>query len=82
MMVRNKLDSLLKNTQKSFNKFGGLLSQNDQEIAERIFAEADAATRSTNVEAINKALTGLERIAARLTSAMMNPTPDATSTEA
>jgi molecular chaperone DnaK len=82
MMLRNKLDSLLKNTQKSFNKFGGLLSQNDQEIAERIFAEADAATRSTNVEAINKALTGLERIAARLTSAMMNPTPDATSTEA
>jgi molecular chaperone DnaK len=82
VMLRNRLESLLKNTQKSFNKFGGLLSQNDQEIAERIFADAQAATRSNNVDSINKALNGLERTAARLTSAMMNPTPDATSTEA
>ena len=82
MLLRNRLDSLLKNTQKSFDKFGGLLSQNDQEIAERIFADASAATRSSNLEDINKALTGLERTAARLTSAMMNPTPDTTSTEA
>lgn len=82
VMLRNKLDSLLKNTQKSYNKFGGLLSQNDQDQAERVFASADAATRANDAEAINKALSGLERIAMLLTAAMMNPTPDPTSTEA
>lgn len=82
VMLRNKLDSLLKNTHKAFNKFGGLLSQNDQDIAERIFAEADAATRSTNRDAINKALRALERMALQLTSAMMNSTADTTKTEA
>jgi molecular chaperone DnaK len=82
VVLRNKLESLLRNTQKSFTKFGGLLSQNDQDIAERTFAEAEAASRASNVDEINKALTGLERTASQLTTAMMNPTPDATATEA
>ncbi len=43
VVLRNKLESLLRNTQKSFTKFGGMLSPNDQEIAERIFKEADEA---------------------------------------
>src|SRR5687767_14126065 len=38
VVLRNKLESLLRNTQKSFSKFGGLLSENDQQIAERAFA--------------------------------------------
>jgi molecular chaperone DnaK len=82
VVLRNKLESLLRNTQKSFTKFGGLLSQNDQDIAERTFAEAEAASRAASVDGINKALTGLERTASQLTNAMMNPTPDATATEA
>jgi molecular chaperone DnaK len=82
VVLRNKLESLLRNTQKSFTKFGGLLSQNDQDIAERTFAEAEAASRASNVDDINKALTGLERTASQLTAAMMNPAPDATATEA
>jgi len=81
VVLRNKLESLLKNTQKSFTKFGGLLSQNDQDIAERTFVEAEAANRGTSVTDINKALTNLERTASQLTTAMMNPTPDATTTE-
>jgi molecular chaperone DnaK len=73
VVLHNKLESLLRNTQKSFTKFGGMLSANDQEIAERVFGEADAATKTGEREAINKALTALERVAAQLTSAMMNP---------
>src|SRR5436189_578471 len=46
VVLRNRLESLLRNTQKSFTKFGGLLSQNDQDIAERTFAEAEAASRA------------------------------------
>jgi len=81
VVLRNKLESLLKNTQKSFTKFGGLLSQNDQDIAERNFIEAEQANRGTSLADINKALTNLERTASQLTTAMMNPTPDATTTE-
>ena len=74
VVLRNKLESLLRNTQKSFTKFGGVLSANDQEIAERVFTESEAATDADTREAINKALTALERVAAQLTNAMMNPT--------
>jgi len=81
VVLRNRLESLLRNTQKSFTKFGGLLSQNDQDIAERTFAEAEAAGRAATVDEINKALTGLERTASQLTTAMLTPTPDPTTTE-
>ena len=78
VVLRSKLESLLRNTQKSFAKFGGLLSQNDQDIAERVFVEAEAATKTEDVEEINKALDNLQRVGGQLTSAMMNPTPDVT----
>jgi len=81
LVTRNKLDSLLKNTKKSFVKFGGLLSQLDQETAEATFVEAEAATKSEKLDEINRALIKLERVAGQLTSAMLNPTPDQTTTE-
>ena len=70
-ILHNKLDSLLRNTQKSFTKFGGLLSANDQDIAERVFAEAEEAVKGDDTEEVDKALTGLERLAGQLTDAMM-----------
>ncbi|HKN83362.1 MAG TPA: molecular chaperone DnaK [Pyrinomonadaceae bacterium] len=79
--LRNKLDSLLRNTKKSYTKFGGLLPQQDQENAEKVFVEAQAARKSDSAEEIDKALHKLERVAGQLTSAMLNPTPDATTTE-
>jgi len=82
VVLRNKLESLLRNTQKSYSKFGGLLSQNDQDLAERAFVEADAASRAENVEEISNALTSLERTASQLTTAMLNPAPDTSTTEA
>ncbi len=78
VVLRNKLESLLRNTQKSFGKFGGLLSPNDQEIADRVFQEAEAAATAEGLEPINKALTALERVAGQLTAAMMNPTSEST----
>jgi molecular chaperone DnaK len=80
VVLRNKLESLLRNTQKSFTKFGGMLSANDQEIADRVFKEAEAAaTTGEGREEIGKALNALERVAAQLTSAMMNPANESTS---
>jgi molecular chaperone DnaK len=77
--LRGKLDSLLRNTQKSFTKFGLLLSENDQQMAESNFQEASAAIKADNIQEINKALNNLERTASQLTAAMMNPTADTTS---
>jgi molecular chaperone DnaK len=82
VILRNKLESLLRNTQKSFGKFGGLLSPNDQELADRVFKDAEAATSAEELEPINKALSALERVAAQLTSAMMNPAKESSSTSA
>jgi molecular chaperone DnaK len=81
VVLRNKLESLLRNTQKSFEKFGGMLSANDQDIASRVFTEAEAATKSESRDEIDKALTALERVAGQLTSAMMNPTEESTTTD-
>jgi len=76
--LRNKLESLLRNTQKSFTKFGGLLTEEEQEAAERCFLDAEAAARSESLEQIDKALNNLERTASQLTSAMLNPAVDTT----
>jgi molecular chaperone DnaK len=79
VVLNNRLESLLRNTQKSFTKFGGLLSENDQEIATRVFSEGEAAVKTESLEQINKALNNLERVAAELTAAMLNPAKDGTS---
>lgn len=80
VVLRNKLETLLRNTQKSFTKFGGLLSSNDQKMAEGVFAESEIAVRQSNLQEINAALGKLERVAADLTTAMMKPeNEDATS---
>ena len=81
LITRNKLDSLLKNTKKSFVKFGGLLAEPEQESAETIFVEAEAATSSEKLDEINRALIKLERVAGQLTSAMLNPTANEVNTE-
>lgn len=81
VVLRNKLESLLRNTQKSFTRFGGALSENDQEIAERVFVESEAATKSSNIDDVNKALNNLERVAAQLTTAMLNPIRDSQEVE-
>src|SRR3989442_1371415 len=73
IVLRNKLETLLRNTQKSFSKFGGLLSENDQNIAEGVFSESDLVISRNNLDEIESALSKLERVAAELTAAMMKP---------
>ncbi len=77
LVLRTKLESLLKNTKKSFTKFGGLLPETDQKTAETVFDESAAAIKSEKVEEVRTVLNKLERVAGQLTSAMLNPT-DAT----
>lgn len=80
LVLRTKLESLLRNTKKSFTKFGGLLPEIDQETADNVFKEAEAATKSEKLDEVRTVLNRLERVAGQLTSAMLNPT-DATTSE-
>jgi molecular chaperone DnaK len=81
VILQNKLESLLRNTQKSFTKFGGLMSESDQDAAHRAFLESDAAIKAGSLEDINNALDAMERVAGKLTAAMMNPTANIASHE-
>jgi molecular chaperone DnaK len=82
VVLRNKLESLLRNTQKGFTRFGGLLSDNDQKLAERVFAESETALKSSSIEEISGVLSRLERSAQELTMAMLQPKKDDVPTEA
>src|SRR6266487_2132513 len=72
--LQNKLESLLKNTQRTFLEFGGLLSANDQEIGQRALKEGEASARSEELGEIKLALDTLERLARDLTNAMLKGT--------
>ena len=76
--MRNKLESLLRNTQRTFVEFGGLLSENDQLIAERVLSDGETAVSSTSPAEIGRALDNVERLAKQLTNVMMDPSGAAT----
>ncbi|HEY3582616.1 MAG TPA: molecular chaperone DnaK [Pyrinomonadaceae bacterium] len=79
-LMRNKLESLLRNTKKSFMKFGGMLTEEQQDQAENVFADAQEAAQSDRIDEMKKAMATLESIGMLLTSAMLGAT-DATTSE-
>ncbi len=70
--LRNKLESLVRNTQRTFVEYGGALSANDRQMGQRALTEGEAAAHSESLEEINRALQAVERLAALLTNAMLN----------
>ena len=81
VFMRNKVESLLRNTRKSFTKFGGLMEQDQQERAEKVFDEADAAAKTERIDEMRKAMASLEAVAMQLTSAMLGASQDAKTSE-
>jgi molecular chaperone DnaK len=81
LVLRTRLDSLLRNTEKSFAKFGGLLPEIEQEGAEKAFTEAEAVLKSDKLDEIKIATSKVERVAGQLTSAMLDPEADAVNSE-
>jgi len=74
---RTRLEGLLRNAQRTFREFGSSLSQDERLVAQDAFAECEELLKSENVEAIQEGTQRLERIAAQLTMAMLNPVADA-----
>src|SRR5690242_16360897 len=79
VLMRNKMESLLRNTRKSFMKFGGLLTEEQQGHADRVFNEAQQAAKADRIDEIKKAMASLESIAMLLTSAMLGAADGSTS---
>src|SRR5256886_244452 len=69
--LTNRLGGLVRNTQRAFAEFGGLLSEEAQQNAQQLLKEGEEALGSTEIGEIRMALDGMERLARQLTSAMM-----------
>jgi len=69
--LNNKLASLIKNTQRAFTEFGGLLTKDQQESGQEILQRGEEAVGSGEIGDIRIALDQVDRLARQLTSAMM-----------
>ncbi|MCA1564991.1 MAG: molecular chaperone DnaK [Acidobacteria bacterium] len=69
--MRNRLDSLLRNTQRTFKELAAALSHEERQDATRVFTESAEAVESTDEEHVRRALADVERIASLLTNAML-----------
>lgn len=67
----NKLRSLIKNTQRAFLEFGGLLEAEQYEAGQRVLSEGEAALKAHEIGEIRMALDAVERLGRQLTNAMM-----------
>ncbi|HYO63606.1 MAG TPA: molecular chaperone DnaK, partial [Pyrinomonadaceae bacterium] len=76
--LRNRLDSLVRNTQRTFKEFGGALSAAERERGQRTLSDGEEAALSDDLEEIGRALQAVEQLATQLTLAMMNPAPAST----
>ena len=69
--LRIKVASLVKNTQRTFLEFGGLLETEQQEAGQRILLDGEAAVNAEEVGEIRMAVDALERLGRQLTNAML-----------
>jgi len=76
--LSNRLASLVRNTQRAFTEFGGLLSQENQESGQLLLKGGEDAIGSAEIGEIRMAMDGVERLARQLTTAMMKESPEDT----
>jgi molecular chaperone DnaK len=69
--LQNKLASMVKNTQRTFLEFGGLLEKEQQETGQRILSEGEAALKSDEMGELRMSIDAIERLGRQLTTAMM-----------
>jgi len=86
--LRNKVESLSRNAQKTFRELAASLPADDRQEAQRIFTECAEAATCDDLEELQRMLNHVERIASMLTMAMLggagmtagtpanNPNPD------
>ncbi len=79
--LQGKLSGQVRNTQRTYLEYGGLLTAEQQQTAQRVLTEADAAVTSKEKGEIRMSLDALDRLGRQLTSAMMKQGADETKTK-
>ncbi len=69
--LRNKLDSLVRNTQRSLTEFGDTMSAEERRAGQRTLSEGESATHSDDIEEVTRALENVEHLATQITTAML-----------
>jgi molecular chaperone DnaK len=72
-MLLNHLNGLLQNTRKSFEEFGWMLDEEEQQRVKDLFLTARHAIESRQIEALNQSVAEVEEVAARLKQLMLSP---------
>jgi len=70
--LRNKLDSLLRNAQRTFREVAAVLTPDEREDAQHVFEACTSALQTEDEDEIKGALTEIERIAMLLTMTLLN----------
>ena len=70
--LRNRLDSLTRNAQRTYHEVGALLTPDEREDVQQVFEAATAVALSEDEDELRGALTEVERIAALLTNTLLN----------
>ncbi len=71
--LRNRLDSLTRNAQRTFREVGGMLTPDEREDAQQVFEQSATAALAEDEDEIKRTLGAVERIATLLTNTMLNP---------
>ncbi len=73
--LRNRLDSLTRNAQRTLREVGSVLTPDERDDAQQVFEECTAAAQSEDEDELRRVLTQVERVATVLTTAMLNAPP-------
>src|SRR5437764_5462180 len=79
--LNNRLTSLMKNTQRAFTEFGGLLSSEDRKNGQQALNHAEELADSEDVEELQRVMDTVQILANNLTNAMMSSSGDEAESE-
>jgi molecular chaperone DnaK len=72
--LRNKLESLVRNTQRALSEFGGSLTADERRAGQRTLSEGESAIKSDDPEEVRIALETVEMLGVQITNAMLGST--------
>jgi molecular chaperone DnaK len=70
--TRGRLESLVRNTQRSFREFGSSMSPDERQAAQNTLSECEELVETEDAGELQRALQRVEMIASQLALAMMN----------
>ena len=74
--LRNKLDSLVRNTRRALSELGANMNADDRRAGQRTLSESESATRSDNPEEVRAALEAVELLGVQITAGMISSSSD------